>query len=496
MYKYVKRGLDFVISLLFIIMLFPIGFVLAILIKREDGEKIFFIQKRTGLHGKIINIYKFRTMKIHNNVLEFSKEDEYTKVGKIIRKLSLDELPQLINILKGDMSFIGPRPWITAYYERFNEEQKRRCDVLPGLSGLAQINGRNNITIFEKLAYDLYYVDHISFRLDMKIFVFTILSVIKKDGAVSSKFTIKEELDALEEQHNPRISDDKKYTVLMSVYKNDKAEWITQAVFSMLNQTVKPDEFLILVDGPVSEDIKKVLSSFEKEECIKVKYFAENRGLGLVLRDGVDMAKNELIARMDADDVSTRDRCELQLKEFAKNPNLDLVGGYFYEFTNNLDEKVSLKTYPITSEEIYKFAKKRNPFAHPSVMFRKSSVIKAGNYRSCILCEDYDLWSRMLLNKSNCKNLDVPILNMRVNSDFYNRRGGFKYMKKIISFKYTLLQRGFYSTFNFIYSVLASVVVCIMPNKLRKTVYLKCLRKGEKKGNKANEKSVMCNKCV
>ena len=147
MYKYLKRAVDFIISLFFLIILLPVEIVLAILIKLEDGNKVFFVQKRSGYKGKVINIYKFRTMKINNDVLEFSKEDEYTKIGKVIRKLSLDELPQLINILKGDMSFIGPRPWITEYYDRFNEEQKRRTDVLPGLSGLAQINGRNNIAI-------------------------------------------------------------------------------------------------------------------------------------------------------------------------------------------------------------------------------------------------------------------------------------------------------------------------------------------------------------
>lgn len=476
MYKYVKRVLDFTISLCFILILFPLEVLLAILIKLEDGEKVLFIQKRTGYKGKLINVYKFRTMKINNDVLEFSKEDEYTKIGKIIRKLSLDELPQLINILKGDMSFIGPRPWITEYYERFNEHQKKRCDVLPGLSGLAQINGRNNITIFEKIAYDICYVDRISLALDIKICLCTILSVIKKDGAVSSKFTIKEELEQLEGQEKQLISSENKYTVLMSIYKNDKPEWIEQAILSMLNQTMKPDEVLILVDGYISKEIKSVLKLFEKESIINIKYFEENRGLGPVLRDGVIIAKNELIARMDADDISVPERCELQLKNFQEKPYLDLVGGYFYEFMNDLDEKVSLKKYPITNEEIKKFAKRRNPFAHPSVMFRKSSVIRCGNYRDVNLCEDYDLWSRMLLNKCNCENINKPILNMRVDENFYDRRGGFDYMKKIINFKYTLLQRHFCSIFDFCYSALASILVCVIPNRLRERVYLKYLR--------------------
>ncbi len=471
-----KRIFDFVISLFLLIVLLPVEIVLAILIKLEDGQKIFFVQERTGYKGKVINIYKFRTMKINNNVLEFSKEDEYTKIGKIIRKLSLDELPQLINILKGDMSFIGPRPWITEYYKRFNEEQKRRCDVLPGLSGLAQINGRNNITIFEKLSYDLYYVDNISLALDLKICLFTVLSVIRRDGAVSSKFNIKDELRQLEKQNKEQKSIEKKYTVLISVYKNDQPEWIQEAVQSMLHQTVKPDEILILVDGVVSKDIKLLLNAFKKEETIRVKYFNKNRGLGLVLRDGVNMAKNELIARMDADDVSNLDRCELQLKKFQENPELDIVGGNFYEFMGDISKKISLKKYPVKFKNIEKFAKKRNPFAHPTVMFRKSSVIKCGNYRNVPFCEDYDLWTRMIQSKCKCENIDKPILNMRVNEKFYGRRGGINYAKNIVKFKYTLLQRGFYSIFDFSYSVLASVFVSIIPNKLRKKVYLRYLR--------------------
>ena len=476
MYKYFKRAFDFVISLFLLIFLLPIEIILAILIKLEDGDKIFFVQKRTGYKGKIIDIYKFRTMKIDNNVLEFTKEDEYTKIGKIIRKLSLDELPQLINILKGDMSFIGPRPWIPEYYKRFNEEQKARCDVLPGLSGLAQINGRNNITIFEKLSYDLYYAENMSLGLDLKICLFTVLSVLARDGAVSSKFNIQEELKQLEDQHKKKKEIDDKYTVLMSVYKNDRAEWVKEAVDSMLEQTVKPDEILILVDGDISKDLKILLKSLEKEETIKIKYFHKNRGLGLVLRDGVNMAKNELIARMDADDVSTLDRCELQLKKFQQNPDLDLVGGNFYEFMSHMDKKISLKKYPILNEDIKKFARRRNPFAHPSVMFRKSSVIKCGNYRNVSLCEDYDLWSRMIQCKCKCENVDKAILNMRVNEKFYYRRGGFSYMKKIINFKYTLLQRDFYSISDFLYTVSASIFVSMIPNQLRKIVYLRYLR--------------------
>lgn len=489
MYKYIKRMIDFSIALALVVILMPIEIVLAILIKMEDGNKIFFIQERTGYKGKVIKIIKFRTMKMGNNVLEFSKEDECTKIGKIIRKLSLDELPQLINIIKGDMSFIGPRPWITEYYKNFNEEQKRRCDVLPGLSGLAQANGRNNITIFEKIAYDIHYVENMSLALDIKIVLTTILSVIRRDGATSSKFGIKEELEQLKNQGSKAEIIDDKYTVLMSVYEKDKPEWIKQSVSSMLNQTIEPDEILILVDGPVKEETKNLLDKLsETKNTIKIKYFNENRGLGPVLRDGVKLARNELIARMDADDISMPKRCELELQKFKENSELDIVGGFFYEFFENVSEKASLKKYPISNEEIQLFAKKRNPFAHPAVMYRKSSVIKCGNYRNVPLCEDYDLWSRMLLNKCQCENIDKAILNMRIGRDFYNRRGGKTYLKNILVFKYNLLQKDFYTVPQFIYSACAHIVVCIIPNKLREKVYLKLLRNNDNEKAQIKEK--------
>ncbi len=201
MYKYVKRGIDLVMAvLLLIIFLIPM-LIIAVLIKLDSKGPVLFKQKRTGLKGKVFNLYKFRSMVTDNDVHDFSKGDQHTKVGNILRKTSLDELPQIINILKGEMSFIGPRPWITDYYDNMSEKQRHRNDVLPGITGLAQAKGRNNISINEKINYDLEYVKNYSFRQDVKIVFLTIKTVLSKEGADAGKNTIQNELEDLKTQN-------------------------------------------------------------------------------------------------------------------------------------------------------------------------------------------------------------------------------------------------------------------------------------------------------
>ena len=203
MYKNViKRVCDLILALLLLVLAFIPMIIVAICIKIEDGGPIIYKSKRVGKNCKVFNVYKFRSMKVDRQELHsnLSHEQTVTKVGKVIRKTSLDELPQLINILKGEMSFIGPRPWIPEYYEWFTDEQKRRSNVLPGISGLAQVKGRNGISIFKKIEYDLYYVEHISMWLDIKIVFETIVQVFKKTNAEISEQGIKEEISELKEQ--------------------------------------------------------------------------------------------------------------------------------------------------------------------------------------------------------------------------------------------------------------------------------------------------------
>jgi len=182
--KIIKPLFDKILALILIILFSPIMIITAILIYLKMGRPIIFTQSRPGYKGKIFKIYKFRTMSDerdeNGNLLP--DEARLKGVGKVIRSLSLDELPQLFNVLKGDMSFVGPRPLLVEYLELYNEEQKRRHDVVPGITGWAQVNGRNAISWSEKFKYDIEYVDKQSFLFDLKILFLTALKVLKRDG--------------------------------------------------------------------------------------------------------------------------------------------------------------------------------------------------------------------------------------------------------------------------------------------------------------------------
>lgn len=184
-YRYIKRIMDFTVALLLLVILSPLILLATVLIASKHDGPVLFKQERPGKDGRIFTVYKFRTMSTRlydKNGRELNDLERMTGVGKLLRKTSIDELPQLLNILKGEMSFIGPRPLLTEYLELYSPEQMRRHEVLPGISGWAQVNGRNTLTWEEKFAYDVYYVDHYSFKMDMKIFFKTIENVIRQDG--------------------------------------------------------------------------------------------------------------------------------------------------------------------------------------------------------------------------------------------------------------------------------------------------------------------------
>lgn len=181
--KIIKPTCDFVFALLGFVILSPLFLVIYVFLKIINGDAIF-MQKRPGRNGEIFSIYKFKTMndKKDSNGKLLPDADRLTKVGAIIRKTSLDEIPQLLNVIKGDMSLIGPRPLLTGYLHLYNDFQNRRHEVKPGITGWAQVNGRNAISWDQKFAYDVWYVDNYSFLVDLKIIFKTVLKVFKKEG--------------------------------------------------------------------------------------------------------------------------------------------------------------------------------------------------------------------------------------------------------------------------------------------------------------------------
>lgn len=185
--KLFKRLIDLILASGILLLISPVFLVVLTFLTIVNDGKPFFIQKRPGKHGKIFRIFKFKTMNdrkdSEGNLLP--DEQRLTSVGKVVRKTSLDEIPQLLNVLKGDMSLIGPRPLLVAYLPLYNDFQNRRHEVKPGITGWAQVNGRNAISWQEKFRHDVYYVDHLSFMLDMKILWMTLQKVIKREGISS-----------------------------------------------------------------------------------------------------------------------------------------------------------------------------------------------------------------------------------------------------------------------------------------------------------------------
>ena len=197
LYSFLKRVLDILLSTSFLIILFPLFIIVAILIKIDSRGPVFFRQERTGKNGKVFRICKFRSMTVDNDMRDTSCEDKYTRVGRILRRTSIDELPQLFNVFFGQMSFIGPRPWVVEYWENMNEVERGRAKVRPGITGLAQAKGRNGLSIFEKIGYDLEYVEHFSLWQDIKVIILTIVTVVKGEEVNVGKSGIRDEIGAL-----------------------------------------------------------------------------------------------------------------------------------------------------------------------------------------------------------------------------------------------------------------------------------------------------------
>lgn len=212
MYKNgMKRCLDFLLSLCGIIVLSPVLLVLCILVRVKLGSPVLFKQERPGRHEKIFTLCKFRTMtdKRDENGELLPDEMRLTRFGKLLRSTSLDELPELLNILKGDMSIIGPRPLLVRYLPWYKEEERHRHDVRPGLTGLAQVNGRNALGWEDRFAFDLEYVDHCSFGLDVKIIMMTVGKVLKRSGTLSGAQQTVEDFDVYrKKQQEDRNAED------------------------------------------------------------------------------------------------------------------------------------------------------------------------------------------------------------------------------------------------------------------------------------------------
>ena len=275
-----------------------------------------------------------------------------------------------------------------------------------------------------------------------------------------------------------------KFSVIMSIYKSDVPELVRIALDSIINQTRVPDEIVIVGDGPVPEELEKVVKDYisdsPNEKKTDVRYLPQekNRGLGEALRIAVENAKYDYLARMDSDDISLPDRFEKQMRCFEEDEELSLVGGMITEFVNTPDHVVNKRILPLEDVEIKRFMRSRCGVNHVTVIFKKADLLRAGNYRSDYRQEDYYLWARMM--KTGCKFKNIPdvVVNVRSGYDQFARRSGWSYYKDHCAiFKY-MYHEGLITMPRLMYNYLVrGVVQFIMPNSLRTWTYQHLLRK-------------------
>lgn len=268
------------------------------------------------------------------------------------------------------------------------------------------------------------------------------------------------------------------YSVLMSVYAKEQPEFLVASIESILNQTVKTNNFVIVCDGPLTDDLEKVLDIYKKREpeIFCVVRLKKNMGLGIALNKGLELCINDLVARMDSDDISVPSRMELQLNCFSREKDLAICGGYIAEFKENPEEIVSIRKVPCSNEEISRWAKKRNPLNHMTVMFKKNYVLSAGGYQKMDLAEDYYLWVRMLLNHDKMRNLESILVKARIGNGMYQRRGGKEYARNMIALQRRFYELGFINKLEYFTNLAMRIVNSVLPNRIREKTYSMFLR--------------------
>lgn len=268
------------------------------------------------------------------------------------------------------------------------------------------------------------------------------------------------------------------YSVLMSVYHKERPEFLREAMESIWNQTVPTDNFVLVCDGPLNDGLDAVIDQMEKTHPeLHVVRLEKNGGLGNALNVGIKHCEHELVARMDSDDISRPDRCERQLEVFRSHPEISISSGTVEEFTKDPSQIEARRVPPETNDEIIAFAKKRNPFNHPCVMYRKNAVELAGDYQDFYLLEDYYLWIRMLMKGCKGYNIQEPLLWMRAGSEMYKRRAGLKYAKAQKALFRYMKDSGFISSGQYLKSVVIRSGSSAAPNWLREMMFKARMRK-------------------
>ena len=270
-----------------------------------------------------------------------------------------------------------------------------------------------------------------------------------------------------------------KFSVLISVYKNEKPEYFTLALYSMVKQTLQPQEYVIVKDGLLTEALDACIEAFQQQVSVPVKIlaFEQNRGLGLALRDGVLGCSNEYIARMDTDDIAKPERFAKQIAYLEKHPEIAMLGSRITEFSTDVEHPDTVTQLPLSDKDIRQYAKSRNPFRHMTLIYKKSAVLEAGNYRDFLWFEDYDLWVRIMQKGFKVENLPDCLVNVRANDEMFARRGGWKYLKQDLKFQRWLYDIKFIKSITLALNLMLRISMRMLPYRVRKDVYHIFLRR-------------------
>jgi glycosyltransferase involved in cell wall biosynthesis len=266
------------------------------------------------------------------------------------------------------------------------------------------------------------------------------------------------------------------FSCLLPIYLKDDPSFLDTAFESVFNQTIMPGEVVLVQDGPITEELAEVVMKWKKKLPINHIVHSKNLGLGRSLSLGLLQCKGDLVARMDADDICHPARFEKQVRYLQKHPDIDVVGSWIAEFEGEVDNVVSRRVLPESHEDLLPFAKKRCPLNHPTVVYRKKSILAVGNYDKFKNQQDYHLWVRLLNAGYKIANIPEPLLYMRISSALFQRRGGWKYFMIEWNVQRDFLKMGFINLFEFVRNVTLRGIVRLAPNLIRKKIYQKGLR--------------------
>lgn len=264
----------------------------------------------------------------------------------------------------------------------------------------------------------------------------------------------------------------------MSVYHKEKPEFLKEAMDSMFNQTVITNDFVLVCDGPLTKELDEIIEIEQKKHknILNVVRLDENRGLGNALNEGLKHCKNNLVARMDSDDISCENRCEKQLVVFNSKPNISICSGNIAEFYTNKNKIQTIRKLAEKHKDIVRMSKFRNPFNHMATMFKKDDVINAGGYQHFQLLEDYYLWIRMLSDGAIAYNIQDILVYVRTGDNMYMRRGGLKYANSQKELNKYMLNIHWINFFQYLENDLIRLIISVAPNRIRKLIYENILR--------------------